>query len=162
VSRSEPRAAELEFEDWGMVLLHDRRMPGSRGSIDHLAIGPSGVTVIDAENDRGRIEVECRGGLLRERTEHLMVAGRDRTALVDGVLAQADAVRALLAVDADIPIRAMLCFADGDWPWSGPVELRGVQVLTPRRAAKLCAAGGVPAATVTEIAGALDARLALA
>ena len=162
MSRSEPRAAELEFEDWGMVLLHDRRMPGSRGSIDHLAIGPSGVTVIDAENDRGRIEVERRGGLLRERTEHLMVDGRDRTALVDGVLAQADAVRTLLAVDADIPIRAMLCFVDGDWPWSGPLELRGVPVLTPRRAAKLCSAGPLAPRTIGELAGLLDARLAAA
>lgn len=80
-----------------VVLLHDRRMPRSRANIDHLAIGPSGVIVIDAKRYSGRITVVRRGGLLRDRTEHLRVHGRDKTKLVDGVLAQADAVRAVLA-----------------------------------------------------------------
>ena len=156
-------AKELERRtaNRGVVLLHDRQMPGSRGNIDHIAVGPSGVAVIDAKHYRGRIAVERRGGLFRERSEHLVVAGRDRTNLIDGVLAQADAVRALLAggPHVTVPVRAMLCFVDGDWPWGGPLEVRGVGVLTPRRAAKLCAAGTLPAATVTEIADALQARL---
>jgi hypothetical protein len=126
----------------GVVFLHDRRMPGSRGTIDHIAIGPSGVTVIDAKRYRGRIAVE------RE--------------LVDAVEAQADAVRGTLAdgPHANVPVRAVLCFVDGDWPWSGPLGVRGVPVLGPREAAKLCAVGGLPAAAVTEIAEALRARLA--
>ena len=57
-------------------------------------------------------------------------------------------------------MRAVLCFVDGDWPWSGELEVRGVPVVAPRRAAKLCATGDVPAAVVTEIADALQARLA--
>ena len=139
-------------------------MPRSRANIDHLAIGPSGVAVIDAKRYSGRIAVERRGGLFRERTEHLMVAGRDWTKLIDGVLAQAEAVRELLAggPHAAVPVRALLCFVDGDWPWGGPLEVRGVPVLSPRRAAKLCAAGALPAATVTEVADALDARLVAA
>ncbi len=36
----------------GVVLLHDRRTPGSRANIDHLAIGPGGVTVIDSRRSR--------------------------------------------------------------------------------------------------------------
>ena len=67
-----------------MVVLHDR-----------IAIGPAGVTVIDAKRYSGTIAVERRGGLFRDRTEHLVVGGRDCTALVDGVIAQADAVRHL-------------------------------------------------------------------
>ena len=89
-----------KLEKWtaehGVVLLHDRRMSASRGNIDHIAIGPAGVTVIDAKRYRGRIAVEHRGGLLRARTEHLRVGGREQTKLVDGVLAQAEAVRQLL------------------------------------------------------------------
>src|SRR3954465_9052994 len=89
--------ARSKLERWtaghNIVLLHDRRMPRSRANIDHLAIGPSGVTVIDAKRYRGRIAVERRGGVLRERTEHLLVGGRERTKLVDGVLGQAEAVR---------------------------------------------------------------------
>jgi hypothetical protein len=139
----------------GVVFLHDRQMPGSGGNIDHVAIGPPGVTVIDAKRYRGRIAVE-------RRTEHLVVAGRDCTGLIDGVVAQADAVRSTLAdgPHSNVPVRAVLCFVDGDWPWSGLFEVRGVPVLGPRAAAKLCAAGALPAAAVTEIADALRARLA--
>lgn len=123
-----------------VVLLHDRRMPRSRANIDHLAIGPSGVTVIDAKRYSGRITVERRGGLLHDRTEHLRVHRRDKTKLVDGVLAQADAVRAVLAGGpyATVPVRAVLCFVDGDWPLFGRLEVRGVPVLPPRQTAKLC------------------------
>ncbi len=137
-----------KLERWtaghGVVLLHDRRMPRSRANIDHLAIGPSGVTVIDAKRYSGRIAVERRGGLLRERTEHLLVDGRDKTKLVDGVLAQADAVRAVLAngPHATVPVRSVLCFVDGDWPLFGRLEVRGVPVLPPRQTAKLCRADG--------------------
>jgi len=118
-------------------------MPRSRANIDHLALGPSGVTVIDAKRYRGRIAVERRGGVMRERTEHLLVGGRERTKLVDGVLAQAEAVRRLLAngCHADVPVRAVLCFVDGDWPLLGRLEVRGVPVLSPRPTAKLCRAG---------------------
>ena len=58
-----------------------------------------------------------------------------------------------------VPVRAVLCFVDGDWPWSGELEVRGVPVVAPRRAAKLCATGDVPPDVVTAIAGALQARL---
>lgn len=158
------RELERRTAGRGVILLHDRRMPQSRANIDHIAIGPSGVTVIDTKRYRGRIEIERRGGLLRERSEDLIVGGRDRTKLADGVLAQADSVRGMLAGGpyAAVPVRAVLCFVDGDWPWSGPVEVRGVPIVTPRRAAKLCAAGRLPAAEVMEIGAALDVRLAAA
>ena len=137
-----------KLEKWtaehGVVLLHDRRMPASRGNIDHIAIGPSGVTVIDAKRYRGRIAVEHRGGLLRARTEHLRVGGREQTKLVDGVLAQAEAVRQVLegSEHDGVTVRAALCFVDGDWPLLGRLEVRGVPILPPRHAAKLCRAEG--------------------
>lgn len=49
--------------------LHDRRIPGRRTTIDHLAIAPSGVYVIDAtehvddEPTRGRLRIARRGRL---------------------------------------------------------------------------------------------------
>jgi hypothetical protein len=54
-------------------------MPEGRGNIDHIALGASGVTVIDAKRYRGRIAVEHRGGFLRTRTEHLRIGGREQT-----------------------------------------------------------------------------------
>ena len=37
----------------GWVVLHDLAVPGSRANIDHLAIGPTGVWVIDTKSTRG-------------------------------------------------------------------------------------------------------------
>jgi hypothetical protein len=39
------------------VVLHDRRMPGQRGNIDHLVVGPSGVWVVDSKVRRARLRV---------------------------------------------------------------------------------------------------------
>jgi hypothetical protein len=149
-ARSDVEVAQ-QLERRGVVLLH------GRGAIDHLAIGAAGVTVIDAKRYRGAIAVERRAGL-----DHLVVEGRDCTDLVEGVVAQAGVVRQILSqgLYAAVPVRGVLCFVDGDWPWSGTPEVRGVPVVTPRRAAKLCATGRVPAAVVTAVADALRARLA--
>lgn len=58
-AEGEERAArELERRVAGkVVLLHDRRLSG-RANIDHLAIAPSGVWVIDTKRYRGRVEVK--------------------------------------------------------------------------------------------------------
>ena len=153
--RGEPRAevAEVDVAGQGVVLLHHRR--------PQIAIGPAGVTVLDVKRYPGRIAVEHRGGLLQQHTEHLVVGGRDCTELVDGVLAEAAAVREVLADSPrPVPVRALLCFVDGDWPWSGRLEVRGVPLVDPRRAAKLCATGDLPAEAVTAIETVLNARLA--
>ena len=159
-------ALARKLENWtadhGVVLLHDRRMPASRGNIDHIAIGPSGVTVIDAKRYRGRIAVEQRGGLLRARTEHLRVGGREQPKLVDGVLAQAEAVRHLLegSEHDGVTVRAALCFVDGEWPLLGRLRVRGVPILPPRHAAKLCRADGpLDPSQVERVAGELARRL---
>jgi hypothetical protein len=155
-----------KLEKWtaehGVVLLHDRRMPPGRGNIDHIAIGPSGVTVIDAKRYRGRIAVEHRGGLLRARTGHLRVDGREQTKLVDGVLAQAEAVRQVLAGSSydGVLVRAALCFVGGDWPLLGRLQVRGVPILPPRHAAKLCRVEGpLEPSQVERLAGELGRRL---
>lgn len=42
-------------------LLHDRRVPGTRANIDHVAVTPSGVYIIDAKKYQGR-PTSPRGG----------------------------------------------------------------------------------------------------
>ena len=66
-------------------VLHDLRVPGRRGNIDHIVVCPSGVVVIDAKKYKGRPQLRVEGGLLRPRSERLMVSGRDCSRLVDGV-----------------------------------------------------------------------------
>ena len=74
-------------------VLHDRRIPGSRANIDHLAVTPTGVFVIDAKKYAGRPHLKIEGGLLRPRVEKLLVGSRDCTKLVDGMLKQIGVVR---------------------------------------------------------------------
>lgn len=41
-------------------VLHDRRVPGSRANIDHIAVAPLGIYVIDAKRYKGRPPAEGR------------------------------------------------------------------------------------------------------
>lgn len=125
-------------------VLHDRRIPGSKANIDHIVICPAGVFVVDAKRYQGkRPQLRVEGGWLRPRVETLVVGGRDRTKLVDGVLKQVGLVRAALGDEDDVPIRGMLCFVDGDWPLiGGAFTARGVDVVWPRKMAVMFAASG--------------------
>ena len=50
-------------------VLHDRRVPGTRANIDHLAVCPTGIYVIDAKKYTGRPHLDVEGGLLRPRVD---------------------------------------------------------------------------------------------
>lgn len=125
----------------GVQLIHDRRVPGhGHANIDHLAVGPGGVTVIDAKALHGEVRVETVGGLFSGRQQLLRVDGRDRTRLVRGVQRQAEVVRERLAENGlhTIDVRCALCFANAEGlPWLRQLELDGVVLAGPRRVAKL-------------------------
>lgn len=129
----------------GVRFLHDRGIPKARANIDHLAIAPGGVTVIDAKALHGKVRAERRGGLFSPRTEHLLVAGRDRTHLIHGLRRQLDAVASALADlgRSGISLRGALCLLDPDGlPWFGTVTVDGVPVLGTRKTAKLVSRPG--------------------
>lgn len=118
--------------DRSLRLLHDRQIPGSRTNIDHLAVTPTGVFVIDAKRYRGRPRLVVEGGLIRQRSEKLLVGSRDCTQLVDGLLRQVDVVRGLVGPAA--AVHGVLCFVGADWPLlGGSFATRGVSVLWPRK-----------------------------
>ncbi len=135
-------AAALERDvPWPTITLHDRRMPGGYGNIDHLAIAPAGVFVVDAKGCRGRVKVEAP--LLGP--PRLLIAGRDRTKLLDGLDRQVEAVReALLAAGRSgvPPIQGVLCFTTANLPMFGTLQIRGHLLLHRRPLVKrLCAEG---------------------
>lgn len=123
-------------------VLHDRRIPGTRANIDHLAVTPTGIYVIDAKryvNKRPSLKVE--GGFLRPRTEKLLVSGRDQTKLVDGVLRQVALIQTI--VGDEVPVTGVLCFIEADWPLiGGAFASRGVEVLWPKKLYPRLAADG--------------------
>jgi Nuclease-related domain len=61
----ERRTARLlgQLERRGWAVLHDLAVPGSRANLDHLAIGPGGVFVIDSKQYRGRLQLDRSGRL---------------------------------------------------------------------------------------------------
>jgi hypothetical protein len=120
----------------GVRFLHDRRIPRSRANIDHIVIAPAGVFVIDAKRYKGRPTLRITGGLVRPRVERLLVAGRDCSKLVTGVLKQIQIIRTALGAHGDVPVFGMLCFIDADWPLiGGSLSTQNVRVLWPRKIA---------------------------
>lgn len=131
----EELAASLARRCPEVIVLHDRRMRRSRANIDHLAIAPSGVYVIDAKRYKGKVEV--RKPLFGEAK--LVIGGRDKTKLVAGLERQAEAVRAALEANAPtVPVRPCLCFVGGaEMPLLRKLSIGGYPLLYPRRLAKL-------------------------
>jgi hypothetical protein len=102
--------------DQGVLPLHDRRVPRSSANIDHIAVTPNGVWVIDPKRYRGKVETRDKGGWFSSDI-HLYVNGRDRTKLVTAMHKQRTHVRAALAGTefADAPVFGALCFVDSEW-----------------------------------------------
>jgi hypothetical protein len=137
------------------VVLHDRAVPGGRANIDHIAVVPSGVWVIDTKRYRGRVRrVGQFGRLLGRRL--LVVNGHDRSHLIDAALRQRSLVAA--AAGQAATVRAALCFVDAEsGPWARPFALRGVTVASP---GALAAALGAPGPLGRDEQSALSLRLA--
>jgi hypothetical protein len=125
---------------WPAIVLHDRRMPGGYGNIDHLAVAPAGVWAIDAKAVRGKVKVHT--SLLGP--PRLQIAGRERTKLLDGLDRQVEAVCEALraAGHAGVPVQGVLCFTVADLPLLGTLQVRGHLLLHRRQLVKRLRADG--------------------
>jgi hypothetical protein len=138
-------------------VLHDRSMPRSRANIDHVAIAPTGVWVVDTKRYKGKIKV-AKPLLGSARLE---IAGRDRTKLVDGLAKQVEAVAGLVAeIAPGTAVHGVFCFVEGELPLIGTPEIRGFPLLHRRALAKrLNASGPLAPDAITALADALATRL---
>ena len=100
-------AATLEtLAPYGWTALHDLHWPGRRlANIDHIAIGPGGVVVIDAKNWSGHVAVES--GTLRQN-------GYRRDREVEGAAEATQAVAALFQPQHRSSVHAVICLAGQD------------------------------------------------
>src|SRR3954452_9111449 len=90
----------LPAEQW--VLFHDVRCPGrERANVDHVAVGPPGVFVIDSKNWTGRIEVRDNSFWCGGRRQDRTVAAASEAAL---------AIAGLLGAPASGTVHSALCF----------------------------------------------------
>lgn len=97
--------APLESE--GYILLHNRKVPGSKGDIDHVVIGPTGVAVVETKNWGGRVEL---------RGDRLWVGDHERTWAVDQLYREALAVQVALGDELTrhrVTVTPILCVIGG-------------------------------------------------
>ena len=145
-----------------VYVLHDRRIAGSRANIDHIAVAPSGVWVIDTKRHKGKgratAKVAVRTPLLG--SAKLTVDGRDESQLVEGLAKQFElVVAAMRGIAPDVPVHGALCFVDADLPVLGKLTMNGLYVVSPKRLVKrLSASGPVVATGARVLAGDLSRR----
>lgn len=111
------------LEAQGYVALHGRRIPGQRGDIDHLVVGPTGVFVIETKNWSGKVEVIA---------DRLFVGDHDRTWSVRQLYREAIAVQIALGDRLGrhhVTVTPLLCVLGGT---SGRSHLGGVAVVGRR------------------------------
>jgi len=145
----------------GVVAIHDRLRTGTKANIDHVAVAPSGVWVIDPKCYKGEVTRRDVGGWFSTDVR-LYVGRRNCTKLVTAMSKQVAAVREALGPDwAAVPVRPVLCFVDAEWPlFAKPFELQGVLVTWPKAIPELLVRPGPYApATVQLIGSTLDERL---
>jgi hypothetical protein len=127
-------------DDGTVLTLHNRRMPGGRGDVDHIAVAPSGVSVIDAKDITGTIRVHRPWF----GDAKLLVNGRERTKLIDGLERQLTAVDGALKTVGhdDVSLQGVLCFTKADVPLIGTLHMRGHLLIYRRALAKRLNADG--------------------
>jgi Nuclease-related domain len=143
-----------------IVVLHDRRVSGTHGNIDHLVICPSGVLVVDSKRYAGQVHTKDVGALFARRDMRLFVGRQDCTRLAAAMEWQVAAVRA--AIDGNpTPVRPVLCFVDAEWPlFGGPREFQGVLIESDRSLRRRATeAGALDSEEVRQMAMVLAHRL---
>ncbi len=147
-----------------VIVLHDRRIPRSRANIDHIAVAPSGVFIIDAKRYKGKIEIRQQP----LSNPCLFVAGRNKTKLVEGLARQREAVSSALAeLIPEMPVHACFCFLNpagpargGGLPLLRTLSINGFPMFYPRKLSKrLNASGVLTEDSRQEVAGLLAAAL---
>jgi hypothetical protein len=121
----ERRTARLldPLERHGWAVLHDLAVPRSRANLDHLAIGPGGVFMIDSKHYRGRLRLDPSGRLWHGRYP--------LATTLRAVEFEADQAAQILP-DPGVVVVPIVAVHGAQVPW-GKVVTQGVPVVSARR-----------------------------
>jgi len=86
-------AALAELTELGMIVLHDRAVPGTEGSIEQVVIGNNGVTIIRSTRRSGRLHVSKK---------HVTIGGNKATIDIEGLMSRVNTARHLLGGEAEV------------------------------------------------------------
>jgi Nuclease-related domain len=121
----ERRTARLlgPLEQLGWVVLHDLVDRGSRANIDHLAIGPGGIFVVDSKQYRGRLQLDGSGRLWHGRYP--------LAPTLQAVSLEADQAARVLP-NPGVVVVPIVAVHGAQVPW-GKVVMNGVPIVPARR-----------------------------
>ena len=105
------------------MVLHDLAVPGSRANIDHLAIGPGGIFVIDSKHYRGRLQLDGSGRLWHGRYP--------LAPTLQAVSLEADQAARVLP-NPGVVVVPIVAVHGAQVPW-GKVVMNGVPIVPARR-----------------------------
>jgi len=128
-------AAFLEpLRDEGFVILHDRKVPGWGGNLDHVAIGPTGLWAIETKSLAGKVMI--RGDVLR-------IGGHRRDKIIDQVRQEATIVQVVLGeslTQLGLRVTPVICLHRGELPFFNKT-VRGVRLASGRQLVRLLREG---------------------
>jgi Nuclease-related domain len=127
------------------VVLHNRRIPGTRDVIDHVVVAPSGVWVIDAIGLPGKVTQRNIGGW-RKQEPRLYLGHVEQSSLLAGIDQKSSAVEHMLE-RVDVPgmsVDRAACFTAAEWPrmFAKPLRMSDVWITWPSNLAEMIVADG--------------------
>ena len=149
------RARLRVIEGEGVIVLNDRRIPGSKSTIKLIAVSSAGVFVIDTNNYKGLVHTKRPGPIGDLGPNELHVGRRNCTSSVEHVARQMGFVRAALDTSpwgSEVPIHAMLCLTRAEWGFASAIEISDVWVGWPKlMAGRVQAPGLMDSPAVQEV-----------
>jgi ssDNA-binding Zn-finger/Zn-ribbon topoisomerase 1 len=118
------------LEEAGFVILHDRKVSGYGGNLDHIVIGPSGVWAVETKNLSGKVVING---------DSLRIGGRRQDQIIDQVYRQAVAVQVALGTqvaDLAVTVVPVVCLHRGELPFFNKT-VRGVRLASGRQLVRL-------------------------
>ena len=118
----------------GFVILHDRKVPGYGGNLDHVAIGPTGVWAVETKSLAGKVEING---------DSLKIGGRRQDRIIDQVYREASAIQVAMGrslIEAGVTVVPVICLHRGELPWFNKT-VRGVRLASGRQLVRLLRAG---------------------
>jgi hypothetical protein len=138
----------------GFIVLHDRKVPGYGGNLDHVAIGPTGVWAIETKNVAGKVEING---------DSLRIRGYRQDKMVDQVYREATAMQVALGESLTrlgLTVTPVICLHRGELPWFNKT-VRGVRLASGRQLVRLLRDGEprISSGDVRALAAAADRLL---
>lgn len=128
------------------VVLHNRRLPGTREVVGHVVVAPSGVWVVELTGLPGKVAERNVGRWFNQKSR-LYVADVDQSVVLESVQLKSEAIERIIEnfdVRAASTVDRAACFVEADWPrvFARPLRINDVWVTWPSSLAEMIVADG--------------------